>query len=235
MTPSLWSVFRRRWRDTRSRKSLVSSAREISADVWEFVLESTPQRRRARYGDVGYDWDHQGVDTTSATVTARTRLLAAISGAPYQPTEPMLFGEMLESLNINFEPFTFIDIGSGKGRTLLMAAELGFRRVIGVELLPELHDVARRNIAASGRTNIESVCVDAREYQFPPEPLVLYLFNPLPAAALSQTVQNLQSSITRHPREVKIIYHNPLSEDVLASAPFLKKLNATHQYAIYSN
>jgi SAM-dependent methyltransferase len=235
MTPSLWSVFRRRWGDTRSRKSLVSSAKEISADLWEFVLESMPQRRRARYGDVGYDWEHEGVDTTSATVTARTRLLAAISGAPYQPTEPTLFAEMLQALSIDFESFTFIDIGSGKGRTLLMAAELGFRRVIGVELLPELHDIALRNIAASGRPNIDSVCVDARNYQFPPGPLVLYLFNPLPAAALSEAIENLQSSVMRHPRDVKIIYHNPLSEDVLARAPFLKKLHGTHQYAIYSN
>src|SRR4051812_4135266 len=195
MTPSLWSVFRRRWRDTRSRKSLVSSAREISADVWDFVLESTPQRRRARYGDVGYDWEHEGVDTTSATVTARTRLLAAISGAPYQPTEPTVFAEMLNRLEIDFGRFTFIDIGSGKGRTLLMAAVFGFQRVIGVELLPELHAVAVRNIAASGKGNIESVCTDARDYAFPPSPLVLYLFNPLPAAALSQLIDNLAASL----------------------------------------
>jgi SAM-dependent methyltransferase len=235
MQPSLWNLLRKRWRDTRARKNSAGSIREIAADVWEFVLESTPPRRRARYGDVEYDWDHQGVDTTSATVTTWTRLLAAISGAPYQPTEPTLFAEMLNALDIDFERFTFVDIGSGKGRTLLMAAEFGFRHVIGVELLPELHDIAVRNIGASGKLQVESLCQDAREYRFPSDPLVLYLFNPLPAAAVSQVIETLHASLDRNPREMKIIYHNPLFEDVLANAPFLKKVRATYQYAIYSN
>jgi SAM-dependent methyltransferase len=235
MQPSLWNVFRHRWRDTRSRKNLIGSIGEISADVWEFVSESTPERRRARYGDVEYDWDHQSTDTSSATVSIRTRLLAAISGSPYQPTEPGIFADMLQLLQIRFDEFTFIDIGSGKGRTLLMAAEAGFHHVIGVELLPELHKVALRNIAASGKGNIESVCLDAREYRFPPGPLVLYLFNPLPAAAISKLLENLRRSVEQHPRKVNVIYHNPLFEDVLAGAPLLRKLRATHQYAIYSN
>src|SRR5437899_3107595 len=102
MQRSLWSVLRQRWRDTRRHKSLGEAIREIGADVWEFVRESTPQRRRARYGDVEYDWNNQGVDTTSAAVSARTRLLAAISGAPYQPTEPGIFAEMLQELRITF-------------------------------------------------------------------------------------------------------------------------------------
>ena len=235
MQPSLWSVLQRRWHDTRARKSFSGAIHEIGTDVWEFVLESTPERRRARYGDVEYDWENHGMDTTAATVSTRTRLLAAISGAPYQPTEPLLFAEMLRALSIDFSRFTFIDIGSGKGRTLLMAADFGFQSVIGVELLPELHDVAVRNIVASGKSNIESVCVDAREYTFPPSPLVLYLFNPLPAAALTKLMEKLCRSVERHPREVKIIYHNPISEDVLVDAQFLHKLDSTHQYAIYSN
>jgi SAM-dependent methyltransferase len=235
MQPTLGSVFRKRWQDARSRKSRYQSLKEIAADIGEFILDSTPQRHRARFGDLQYDWDHPGSNTTAGTVTARTRLLAAVSGAPYQPSEPALFEEMLRSLIIDFSQFTFVDIGSGKGRTLLMAAELGFRRVIGVELLPELHQVALSNIAASSYSNIESVCVDGRDYQFPPEPLVIYLFNPLPAAALSQTISNLQQSQERQPRPVKIIYHNPTSEDVLSRAPFLKKSHSSHQYAIYSN
>lgn len=224
-----------RWQDTRSRKSRCQSIKEIVGDLWEFVLETTPQRRRARYGDLDYDWEHPGANTTAGTISTRTRLLAALSGAPYQPSEPALFDEMLRSLTIDFSDFTFVDIGSGKGRTLMMAAELGFRRSIGVELLPELHQVALSNIAASGLRNVESVCVDGRDYQFPPEPLVVYLFNPLPAAALSQTMANLQNSLLQHPRPVKIIYHNPTAEDVLSTATFLTKSHSTYQYAIYSN
>ena len=235
MQPGLWTIFRTRWQDTRSRKSRYQSIKEVGADIWEFLMESTPQRYRARFGDLEYDWDHPGANTTAATVTTRTRLLAAIAGAPYQASEPTLFREMVRSLNIDFRQFTYVDIGSGKGRTLLMAAEMGFRRAVGVELLPELHQVALENIAASGYGNVESECVDGRDYQFPDEPLVVYLFNPLPAAALAQCIENLRKSLAERPRPVKIIYHNPISEDVLSTASFLKKIHSTYQYAIYSN
>ncbi len=43
--------------------------------------------------------------------------------------------------------YTFVDIGAGKGRALLVAAESPFREVVGVELNPELAAVAERNIA----------------------------------------------------------------------------------------
>jgi hypothetical protein len=61
------------------------------------------------------------------------------------------------------------------------------------------------------------------------------LFNPLPAEALAKLIEKLHASLEQYPREVKIIYHNPISEDVLAKARFLHKLDSTHQYAIYSN
>ncbi len=43
--------------------------------------------------------------------------------------------------------YTFVDIGAGKGRALLVAAESPFYEVVGVELNPELAAVAERNIA----------------------------------------------------------------------------------------
>jgi len=212
-----------------------ASVREIAADIWEFAMEATPDRKRALFGDVEFDWEHE-VNTTSGGVSQRTRLMAALAGAPYQPTEPLLFAEMLDSLAIRLEEFTFIDIGSGKGRTLLMAAERPFRRIVGVELLPELHEVALANIAKSAQSGrIQSICEDGRYFQFPSDPLVVYLFNPLPAAALQATIDNLRRSLSEQARPVKIIYHNPTADDVLENSGFLKKVGATHQYSIYSN
>src|SRR5213082_3314737 len=117
------------WKDRRERQGLVSALRMSVADVWEFLRDSTPERRRQRYGDVEYDWENR-LDTTSATVGWRDRLLGALH-SPYQPTEPALFHEMLSSLKINFPEFTFIDLGSGKGRALLMAAEYEFSPILG--------------------------------------------------------------------------------------------------------
>jgi len=235
--PSLWSVLGRRWRETRARKSVAATAREIGADVWEFVRESTPERKRLRYGDVEYDWDHH-VDTTSATVSHHARLTAALSGAAYQPTDPAEFRELLEGLKIDFAKFTFVDLGSGKGRTLLMASEFGFRRIIGVELLPELHEVARRNIAAwpSARPGqIEAYCMDARDFVFPAEPLLAYLFNPLPEPALRVVTERLRRSVEAHPRAVRVVYLNPILEHVLAEVGFLRRVDGSFRFAVWSN
>ncbi len=235
--PGIYGSTVRCWRETRAAGGRVVAVRRLAGLAWEFLLDSLPARRRQRYGDVDYDWDHR-VDTTSATVSWRDRLLGLLN-SPYQPTDPALFQEMLSSLNLDFRDFTFIDIGSGKGRTLLMASDYPFHRIVGVELLPELHRVAQENIAKYKPDSqrclvIESLCGDAREFVFPPEPTVLYLFNPLPEAGLIQLLTNLEQSLREHPRPVFVIYHNPVLEHVLAERTWLQKIGSTHQYGLYA-
>ncbi len=127
--PGLLSTMSRSWKEGVARNGLFATFRSFAGHVWEFVRESTPAQRRSRYGDAEYDWDHR-VDTTSATVGWRERLLGHFH-SPYQPTEPALFAEMMAGLKIDFQRFTFIDMGSGKGRVLLMAANYPFRRILG--------------------------------------------------------------------------------------------------------
>jgi SAM-dependent methyltransferase len=237
-SPSLLLALRAWWAQRVPRIGVLKTAREFGAELGEFLLDSTPERRRQRYGDIDYDWEYR-VDTTSATVNWRDRLLGVFH-SPYQPTEPALFREMIDRLGIDYKRFTFIDLGSGKGRTLLMASEYSFRKIVGVELLPELHRVAEENVRkfANDRKTcaaIETLCGDASEFTFPPEPLVVYLFNPLPEAGLHRTIGNLERSLAELPREVWIVYHNPLLERVLASCPSLRRMGGTPQYAIYAS
>src|SRR3977135_3821117 len=131
-------------------------------------------------------WSMTGsiASTTSGSVSWHARLLGLFH-SPYQPTEPALFHEMMASLPIEFDQFTFIYLGSGKGRTLLMASEYPFRKIVGVELIAELHRAAEENIGAYKSptqrcTQVESLLADARDFELPEEPLLLYLFNPLP-------------------------------------------------------
>jgi SAM-dependent methyltransferase len=205
-------------------------------NLWNFLRDSTPERRRQRYGDMEYDWEHR-VNTTSGTVGWRARLLGAFY-SPYQPTEPAFFREMMASLPIAFDQFTFIDIGSGKGRTLMMASEYPFRKILGVELIAELHRAAEENIrayksATQRCSQIEAVRADAREFEFPGEQLVLYLFNPLPERALAEVLGRLQMSLAQAPRSVWIIYHNPLLERTMRMFDFLEKIAGTSQYSVY--
>jgi SAM-dependent methyltransferase len=201
-----------------------------------FLRDSTPERRRSRYGDMDYDWDHR-VNTTSGTVTSRARFLGLFH-SPYQPTDAAEFRAMMASLPVTFERFTFLDLGSGKGRTLLMASEYPFRKIIGVEVLAELHQAANDNVReyrseTQRCREIECIQADARDYQFPDEPLVVYLFNPLPEPALVEILNRIERSIEQSPRPVSIVYHNPLLEKALASSKFLERTVRTESCAIY--
>jgi len=220
------------------RAGFGTTARQFATEMWEFLRDSTPERRRQRYGDVDFDWEYR-VDTTSATVAWRDRLLGVLH-SPYQPTEPALFREMIEALGIDYRRYTFVDLGSGKGRTLLMASEYPFHKIVGVELLPHLHRVAEDNVKKflSGKKiscEIETICGDAAVFPLQPEPLVLYLFNPLPEAGLETVVANLERSLADVPREALVVYHNPLLEHVLARSCSLRKVRGTAQYALYAS
>jgi hypothetical protein len=64
----------------------------------------------------------------------------------YEATSTKIFEQIMSYLEINFGEFQFIDFGSGKGRVLLLAAQYGFEKVIGIEFSPELHQIAIDNI-----------------------------------------------------------------------------------------
>jgi SAM-dependent methyltransferase len=232
----LGSSFRNWWREQTRTRGKFRAASLLMRELWGFVRDSTPARRRSRYGDMDYDWE-QRVNTTAGSVGWRTRLLGVLH-SPYQPTEPALFREMMAALPIDFREFTFIDIGSGKGRALLLASEYPFRRIIGVELIADLHRAAEENIAEwrtrTGQgASVEALCMDAREFVFPETPLVLYLFNPLPESGLRQVVRNLEESSRRTPRPVWMIYHNPLLESLLDESKLLVKERGKVEYSVF--
>jgi SAM-dependent methyltransferase len=239
---SLSRSARRWWNDIAGREGRVVASRQLLAALWEFVRDSTPERRRRRYGDAEYDWEHR-VNTTSAAVAWRDRLLGVFH-SPYQPTESALFHEMLDTLrqqtHSDFHDFIFLDLGSGMGRTLLIASDYPFRRIVGVELLPALHKAAQDNLGKYRSESqkcfaLESICADATEFPFPAEPTVLYLFNPFPEAGLRRMIANLEQSLREHPRAVYVLYHNPLLEHVLGESAALSKIGGTHQYSIYGS
>jgi hypothetical protein len=228
------------WKGILQREGRITATRQLLSALWEFIRDSTPERRRQRYGDAGFDWDYR-VNTTSAALCWRIRLLG-IFHSPYQPTESALFHEMLDALreqaHCDFHDFVFIDLGSGKGRTLLMASDYPFRSIRGVELLPALHQTAKNNLANYKSESqkcfaLESICADATQFIFPAEPTVLYLFNPFPEAGLRHMIANLNQSLRSHRRPVYVLYHNPLLERVLNETPALTRIGGTHQYLIY--
>jgi SAM-dependent methyltransferase len=229
------------WKAEAKRAGRFSASRSLLSKLKEFARDSMRSRLRQRYGDTDYDWDHR-VNTTSAAVGWHDRLLGVLH-SPYQPTEPTLFHEMIEGLkqrtNLDLSRFAFLDLGSGKGRTLLMASDYPFQKIIGVELLPSLHQIAQENLQRYKSESqkcfvLESVCADGTTFPLPSAPLVIYLFNPFPESGLRQFVAHLEHSLQERPRTVYVLYHNPLLEQVLVETSSLRKIAGTHQYSIFA-
>ncbi len=61
----------------------------------------------------------------------------------YEPTPVGDLDALLAHVPFALERSTFVDLGSGMGRAVLLAASRPFRQVVGVEISPALHAIAR--------------------------------------------------------------------------------------------
>jgi SAM-dependent methyltransferase len=142
------------------------------------------------------------------------------NGVAHIASDPDEFADALASLQIRHEDFIFVDLGSGKGRALLLALRFPFRRIVGVEFALELHRIAQANLvrfAATGGMDtgrISLVHADAAEFELPMEPLVIYLYNPFNAYVMKRVVKRVLDSHTAHPRPIYVIYANAFLENL---------------------
>jgi SAM-dependent methyltransferase len=131
-------------------------------------------------------------------------------GVRYQASEPESFRRTIASLPLRHEEYVFVDVGSGKGRALLLASEFPFKRIVGVEFSDELNAIARDNIASFPREaqrcgDIEIVCEDAAEFELPAEPLVLYFYNPFHEPVMRAVMRRVTESLDDDQRPVFVI------------------------------
>lgn len=112
----------------------------------------------------------------------------------------------------------FLDIGAGTGRATICASLLPFRRVIGVEIDPEIHEQARRNaesLRSRHRTKITFVRADARSYAIPDDVTVIFMYNPFGGEIFAQVMANIFASLDRAPRRLRLVYSYPKEQQQL--------------------
>jgi hypothetical protein len=163
-----------------------------------------------------HQWDARrfdrklGVDTAGVLepteLTVRTG--DAGEGITYLGTQPRLAQWWLTGLPHSRGGFTFVDMGSGKGRVLLFAAQAGFGRAVGVEFAEELHATAAANarIASERGLSIEPLLGDAGAFEFPEEPVVVHFSNPFHEPVMVRVIANLTASYKRRQRPVIVVY-----------------------------
>ena len=181
------------------------------------VIVYLRRRRAADDFDVRYGVDTGGIEPlwkfTIRSPNARF-------GVRHQPTSEQDLVDAVNCLDEDPRSYIFIDLGCGKGRTLLVAAKLGFKQVIGVEFAREFVQIARANLAKMGVFNGEVIHDDAADYQFPDSDFVLYLYNPFSHEVMRTVVANLRGSGAS---KIFVMYYDPQCADLLDSSGFLSR------------
>jgi hypothetical protein len=177
--------------------------------------------------DAEFGTDTSGLIAAEDLVDSRRK--RNIYNTGFYATAPSLFHQALGRLEIDFERFTFVDLGAGKGRVLLLASDYPFQQVLGVEFIPELTAIATRNISvyqppARRCQDVQCILSDVRDFVFPPVPLVIFMWHPFVGPVFERVMANLEDSLRRDPREVHVVYLKPEFGHVVERIPSLQKL-----------
>ena len=137
----------------------------------------------------------------------------------YQATRVIPLRVLFKRLNISKE-YSFIDIGCGKGRVLLIAAEYGFKKVKGIEFSSNLATIADKNISkykakTKSNANFDIITIDAAEYKFNEIEDVFFLFNPFDEVILAKVLDNICESLKGNNRRVWMIYANAIHRELI--------------------
>ena len=170
-----------------------------------------------------FDMKH-GTDTCGSQRLWRLRISStnARFGRAYQPTGEEELMEALNYLGVDLQTFTFIDLGCGKGKTLLVASSLGFKQAIGVEFAGELVAIAQENIRKLGINNAAAICGDAADFNFPAGNIVVYLFNPFTQEVMRKVIANLKEVNCRN---LYVVYKVASCAELFDGCGFLSRLD----------
>jgi SAM-dependent methyltransferase len=165
---------------------------------------------------------------------------------PYEPTPAIIIPTVLPKLQDSFGGFAFVDLGSGKGRVVLLASQFDFDRVIGIEFAQQLHQLAQENIK-NYRGNdqrcgsLELICGDVNDFKYPFENCVIFIFNSFKKDLLSHIVNRLANSYAAKPRVLYVIFVNPEPDNsviqILEGSNFLKRRHVftwKDEFCLYS-
>jgi SAM-dependent methyltransferase len=141
----------------------------------------------------------------------------------YLGVSPERVAKAVAATGIDAREFTFVDLGCGKGRALLVAAQLGFRQVIGVEFADELPEIARENARIMGFGEITVIQGDAGEFRFPAGDLVVFLYNPFWIPVMRRVVENLRRADYGR---LFVLYLTPKIPEILDEAAFLERIES---------
>lgn len=208
----------------------------------KFVVHSiSPSARRSRILERSFD-DEYGVSTggrqSLSTLSVKSENVEMGNG--YQATSPEMFRKMIECIHADLSPYTFVDLGSGKGRTLILASDFPFKSIVGVEFAKELHETAVKNLTTLSDSDqkyerVTLIHGDATEFEIPMREAVLYLYNPFEEPVMRLFATNLRNSLDLARRQTFVIYHNARFPQCFDEIPHLTRIAVNDEFVVWSS
>lgn len=120
---------------------------------------------------------------------------------------------------------TLFDLGCGYGRVLCYFSQARIARCVGIEIRPELAEIARRNAerVKGRRCPIEIRAGDAGHQDYSAA-TILFLYNPFGAEVIREVLDRVQ--VHRNGRPVRIIYIHPTDQRVFRATAWLEQRDA---------
>jgi SAM-dependent methyltransferase len=133
--------------------------------------------------------------------------------AMYRAAPRQIVRAAISALDLDFDRTTFVDVGCGKGRVLLVASEYPFKEILGVEYSQNLADTGTANIAVYKRREtkircprISIHCGDAREFPIPAGEVLFFFYEPFRASILMEVFSRIRDSLLADPRKITILW-----------------------------
>jgi len=153
----------------------------------------------------------KGIDISHATI--------------YMPISYSLLEDLFRQLPAT-QKNHFLDIGCGKGRAICVAAHSGYKKITGIDFSKQLCEQAIANLNNTkeklSSIQYEVITKDAMNFDIPSDVDCIFLFNPFDVVIMTAVVSNIMDSVREHPREILVVYANPLYEDVFLEEGFIE-------------
>lgn len=162
--------------------------------------------------------DLRDVEAENLGLTRERSMNAENSGGP-------TLKSILNALKITPDD-AIIDLGSGKGGVLITLAEYPFKKIAGLDISPVVLKVAQDNLAKLGIANVTLHCGDAGDFSNLDEFNYIYMFNPFPCKVMEEVMVNVSKSLIRSPRDMTILYKNPICHETIIKDSLFKYMIA---------
>lgn len=201
---------------SRSKELLLSKIPVIGVKYRDWSTEQHPYDKE--FGtDTGGFIDQTRIRPNPQLIQSNPALVEQIH--PYIGTQPSTVRNTLIKIP-NISNYTFVDIGCGKGRPLLVASEFPFKNIIGIEISSPLTKKALRNAEIikkrfPNRTNISVLNENAASYNSPSDYLVIFFYHAFGRDLFKTFIANIERQLSNTIQHVFIIYVNPVNGDVI--------------------